>query len=236
MSISRRSARRSVRILGVASASAALALGVSSSAFACNISEFSAEATCDGSNGVITVTDQDASGTPATISVFLESNGADAKQVGDAQSVKGSKEGTKVTFSEDWAPNATYRVRVKVDSGNIHIDRDITPNLTTPSTACKSDESSSPSPSESATPSPSESASTPAESDSPTPSASESSSTAPAGASDNAPSPAVGESNLAETGANSNTGLIAGVAGALVVVGGGAVWFGMRRRGANSGS
>ncbi|MGW7423756.1 LAETG motif-containing sortase-dependent surface protein [Streptomyces sp. NPDC054813] len=236
VSISRRSARRSVRILGVASASAALALGVSSSAFACNISEFSAEATCDGSNGVITVTDQDASGTPATISVFLESNGADAKQVGDSQSVKGSKGGTKVTFSEDWAPNATYRVRVKVDSGSIHIDRDITPNLTTPSTACKSDESSSPSPSESATPAPSESASTPAESDSPTPSATESSSTAPASTSSNAPSPAVGESNLAETGANSNTGLIAGVAGALVVVGGGAVWFGMRRRGANSGS
>ncbi|MFF4316032.1 LAETG motif-containing sortase-dependent surface protein [Streptomyces sp. NPDC001507] len=236
VSISRRSARRSVRILGVASASAALALGVSSSAFACNISEFSAEATCDGSNGVITVTDQDASGTPATITVFLESNGADAKQVGDAQTVKGSKAGKKVTFSEDWAPNATYRVRVKVDSGNIHIDTDITPNLTTPSTACKSDESASPSPSDSATPSPSASETTPAESDSPTPSATESSSTAPATTSDNAPSPAVGESNLAETGANSNTGLIAGIAAALVVVGGGAVWFGMRRRGAHSGS
>ncbi|MGW7545532.1 LAETG motif-containing sortase-dependent surface protein [Streptomyces sp. NPDC054770] len=234
VSISRRSARSSVRILGVASASAALVLGFSSSALACNISEFSAEATCDGSNGVITVTDQDASGTPATITVFLESNGGDAKQVGEAQTMKGSKEGTKVTFAEDWAPNATYRVHVKVDSGKIQIDRDITPNLTTSSTACKSDESSSPSPSESASPSPSES--TPAESDSPTPSATESSSTAPASTSDNAPSPAVGESNLAETGANSNTGLIAGVAAALVAVGGGAVWFGMRRRGAHSGN
>ncbi|MGW1626437.1 LAETG motif-containing sortase-dependent surface protein [Streptomyces sp. NPDC002172] len=235
MSISRRSARRSVRILGVASASAALALGVSSSAFACNISEFSAEATCDGSNGVITVTDQDASGTPATITVFLESNGADAKQVGDAQTVKGSKAGKKITFSEDWAPDATYRVHVKVDSGKIQIDTDITPNLTTPSTACKSTESSSPSPSGSTTPSPSASETTPAESDSPTPSATDST-TAPAGTSDNAPSPAVGESNLAETGANSNTGLIAGIAAALVVVGGGAVWFGMRRRGAHSGN
>ncbi|MFF5142578.1 LAETG motif-containing sortase-dependent surface protein [Streptomyces sp. NPDC013157] len=235
MSISRRSARRSVRILGVASASAALALGVSSSAFACNISEFSAEATCDGSNGVITVTDQDASGTPATITVFLESNGADAKQVGDAQTVKGSKAGKKITFSEDWAPDATYRVHVKVDSGKIQIDTDITPSLTTPSTACKSTESSSPSPSGSTTPSPSASETTPAESDSPTPSATDST-TAPAGTSDNAPSPAVGESNLAETGANSNTGLIAGIAAALVVVGGGAVWFGMRRRGAHSGN
>ncbi|MEU9380740.1 LAETG motif-containing sortase-dependent surface protein [Streptomyces sp. NPDC048279] len=236
MSISRRSARRSVRILGVAAASAALTLGVSGSALACNISDFSAEATCDGTNGVINVKDIDASGTSATITVFLESNGADANQVGTAQTVKGSRAGTTVTFSEAWKPNAEYRVHVKVDSGKIQIDKDITPNLTTPSTACKSDESASPSPSDSATPAPSESASTPAESDSPTPSASESSSTAPAGASDNAPSPAVGESNLAETGANSNTGLIAGVAGALVVVGGGAVWFGMRRRGANSGS
>ncbi|MFD4504252.1 LAETG motif-containing sortase-dependent surface protein [Streptomyces sp. NPDC058457] len=234
MSISRRSARSSVRILGVASASAALVLGVSSTALACNISEFSAEATCDGSNGVITVTDQDATGTPATISVFLETNGADAKQVGDAKPIKGTKEGATVSFSEDWAPNAVYRIRVTTDNGKV--DADIKDNLTTPSTACKAAESTSPSPSESATPSPSESESTPAESDSPTPSATDSSSTAPASTSDNAPSPAVGESNLAETGANSNTGLIAGVAAALVAVGGGAVWFGMRRRGAHSGN
>ncbi|MER6271245.1 LAETG motif-containing sortase-dependent surface protein [Streptomyces sp900105755] len=236
VSISRRSARRSVRVLGVAAASAALALSASGSALACNISDFSAEATCDGSNGVINVKDIDASGTSATITVFLENNGADAKQVGEAQTVKGSKGGTTVSFSEDWKPNAEYRVHVVVDTKGIKIDRDITPNLTTSSTACKSDESASPSPSDSATPSPSASETTPAESDSPTPSATESSSTAPATTSDNAPSPAVGESNLAETGANSNTGLIAGIAAALVVVGGGAVWFGMRRRGAHSGS
>ncbi|MFG3292342.1 LAETG motif-containing sortase-dependent surface protein [Streptomyces sp. NPDC048179] len=224
-----------MRILGVAAASAALTLGVSGSALACNISDFSAEATCDGANGSIVVTDTDASGTSATITVFLENNGADAKQVGEAQTVKGSKSGTKVTFSEDWKPNAEYRVHVVVDTEKYKIDKDITPNLTTPSTACTTEESSSPSPSESATPSPSASESTPAESDSPSPSESESS-TAPAGTSSNAPSPAVGESNLAETGANSNTGLIAGIAAALVAVGGGAVWFGMRRRGAHSGS
>ena len=102
MSISRRSARRSVRILGVAAASAALTLGVSGSALACNISDFSAEATCDGTNGVINVKDIDASGTSATITVFLESNGADANQVGTAQTVKGSRAGTTVTFSEAW--------------------------------------------------------------------------------------------------------------------------------------
>ncbi|WP_405974231.1 LPXTG cell wall anchor domain-containing protein [Streptomyces sp. NBC_00988] len=223
--------RRSVRILGVASASAALALGFAGNALACNISEFSAEATCDGANGVITVTDKDASAAEATITVFLENNGSDAKQIGDAQTVKGSKEGVTITFAEDWQPNATYRVHVK--AGN-QVDKDITPNLTTPSKACATD-SPSPTPTE-ASPTPSATASTPAESDTPTPSATESSSTAPATTTDNAPSPAAGSSNLAETGANSNTGMIAGIAGALVVVGGGAVYFGMRRRGASNGS
>jgi LPXTG-motif cell wall-anchored protein len=222
--------RRSVRILGVASASAALALGFAGNALACNISEFSAEATCDGTNGVITVTDKDASATEATVTVFLENNGSDAKQVGEAQTVKGSKAGVTISFAEDWQPNATYRVHVKASN---KVDKDITPNLTTPSKACET-ESPSPSPSESS-PAPSESASTPAESDTPTPSASESSSTAPATTTDNAPSPAAGDSNLAETGANSNTGMIAGIAGAFVVVGGGAVYFGMRRRGATNG-
>ncbi|MFF4805766.1 LAETG motif-containing sortase-dependent surface protein [Streptomyces sp. NPDC001351] len=227
MSISRRTARRSVQILGVAAASSALALSAAGSALACNISEFSAEAKCDGSKGVITVTDQDASGTPATVTVFLENNGADVKTVG-SKDVTGSREGVTITFDENWSPNAEYRVRVQAgrDKDHLIVDKDITPNLTTPSEGCSKDESTPP-----ATPSPSASASTPAESPSPTPSASEST---PAGTSSNAPSPAAGDSNLAETGANSNTGLIAGIAGALVVVGGGAVFFGMRRRGANS--
>ncbi|MFF0224580.1 LAETG motif-containing sortase-dependent surface protein [Streptomyces sp. NPDC004629] len=231
MSITRRSARRSVRILGVASATVALALGVTNSALACNIREFSAEAKCDGTNGVIVVTDKDASGTPAVITVFLENNGADEKQVGEPQEIKGSRQGTTVSFTEDWKPNATYRIHVK--AGN-QVDEDIKPNLTTPSTACKTEDTPTPTPPE-ATPSPSESESTPAESQTPTPSASESTSTAPADTSSNAPSPAAGDSNLAETGANSNTGLIAGAAAAFVVIGGGAVFFGMRRRGANSG-
>ncbi|WP_327667317.1 MULTISPECIES: LAETG motif-containing sortase-dependent surface protein [unclassified Streptomyces] len=229
MSITRRTARRSVQILGVAAASSALALSAAGSALACNISEFSAEAKCDGSKGVVSVTDQDASGTPATVTVFLENNGADVQKVGE-QEVTGSREGTVVTFSEDWKPNAEYRVHVSAGRGDRKIvDKDITPNLTTPSEGCSKDESTPP-----ATPSPSESTTPPAEeSPTPTPSASEST-TAPAGTPSNAPSPAAGDSNLAETGANSNTGLIAGVAGALVVVGGGAVFFGMRRRGANS--
>ena len=224
MTISRRTARRSVQILGVAAASTALAVSAAGSALACNIRDFTAEASCNGSKGVITVTDKDASGTSATISVFLKGPAGNETPVGKSQTVKGSAAGTPVTFDEDWKPNATYRVHVTVDANGFQFDKDINPNLTTPAEGC-----SKGSPSPSASPS----ASTPPASASPTPSATGSSS-APAGTPSNAPSPAAGSSNLAVTGASSNPGLIAGVAGALVVVGGGAVFYGMRRRGASS--
>ncbi|MBJ7904635.1 LPXTG cell wall anchor domain-containing protein [Streptomyces sp. DSM 110735] len=232
MSISRRNARRSVRILGLASASAALVLGVSSQALACNIRDFSAEAVCTGDKGQIVVTDIDASKRTATVTVFLENNGADEKQVGEKQ-VTGAREGAKVSFDEDWQANATYRIHVKVPG---LVDEDIKDNLKTPANACKKEDSPAPSDSasESAKPSPSETK--PAEeSASPSDSASESAAAPASDVPSNAPSAAIGDSNLAETGANSNTGLIAGVAGALVVVGGGAVYFGMRRRGAKNG-
>ncbi|MEV0176910.1 LAETG motif-containing sortase-dependent surface protein [Streptomyces sp. NPDC050803] len=216
-----------MRALGVASASAALALGVAGNAVACNINEFSAEAKCDGDNGVITVTDVDPTGVPAVVTVYLQNNGADLKKIGE-QTVKGSREGVTITFAENWKPNAEYRIHVK--AGN-QVDEDIKPNLTTPSTACKKEET----PPASDTPTPTPSASTPAEeTPSPTPTPSENESTTPADTPSNAPSAAAGDSNLAETGANSNTGLIAGIAVALVAVGGGAVFFGLRRRGANS--
>jgi len=224
--ISRRTARVS-RFLGVAAASTAIVLGASGNALACNINEFSAEAKCDGTQGVITVTDVDKSGVEATVSVYLQSNGADAKKVGE-QTVKGSKEGTTITFEEDWAPNAEYRIHV--EALPYIKGADIKPNLTTPATACKTEDTPTPTP----TPTPSDSASTPAEeSPAPTPSASEGT-TAPATVESNAPSAAAGDSNLAETGANSNTGLIAGIAIALVAIGGGAVFFGLRRRGAGT--
>ncbi|WP_030611765.1 LAETG motif-containing sortase-dependent surface protein [Streptomyces fulvoviolaceus] len=223
MPISRRTAG-AARILGVAAASAALALGAAGNALACNINDFSAEAKCDGTQGVITVTDVDASGKTATVSVFLENNGADERKVGE-QEVKGSREGTTITFEEAWQPNAEYRIHVT--AGNL-VDEDVSPNLITPATACKTEDSPTPTPSasESTTP-PAEESPTPTA----TPSASESSSTEPATAESNAPTPAAGDSNLAETGANSNTGLIAGIAVALVAIGGGAVFFGLRRRG-----
>jgi hypothetical protein len=234
VSISRRTAR-SVRILGVVSASAALALGAAGNALACSIGDFSATAKCDGGKGAIVVTDVDRSGTSAHISLFLENNGVE-KLVGE-QDVRGSARGASVTFAEDWQPGATYRIHVK--AGGTLVDEDIKPNLTTPATACASATPSTPaSPSQSATPTPTPSDAASASSPAtpvPTPSAAQSSTAAAAAPASNAPSAAAGQSNLAETGADSHTGLIAGIAAALVVVGGGAVFFGLRRRGADSG-
>ncbi|CAL9599851.1 LAETG motif-containing sortase-dependent surface protein [Streptomyces sp. enrichment culture] len=229
-SISRTASRRGVRALGVVAASAALALSASGNALACNINEFSAAAKCDGDNGVITVTDVDPAGIPATVTVSLKSTG---EQVGQ-ETVKGSKEGTTVTFAVDWKPNTEYRVHVKADK---YVDEYIKPDLTTPSTPCKTEDTPAPTPSESSS-TPSDETESPApEPSTSAPAPSQPESTAPAAVpADNAPSPAAGDSNLAETGANSNTGMIAGIAAALVVVGGGAVFFGMRRRGAKSGS
>ncbi|KFG73433.1 LAETG motif-containing sortase-dependent surface protein [Streptomyces mutabilis] len=232
--ISRTASRRSVRALGVASASVALAIGAAGNALACDISEFSAAAECVGGKGVITVTDVDPAGIPATVTVYLQNNGADAKKVGE-QVVKGSREGTTISFTEDWQPNAEYRIHVKADK---YVDEDIKPNLVTPATACRPDGTPSPSPSASSstpTDTPSDGTETPAPAPSTSaPAPAQSESTAPAAVPSNAPSPAAGESNLAETGANSNTGVIAGIAAALVLIGGGAVFYGLRRRGASS--
>lgn len=238
----RRTVARTVRALGVVSASAALTVGLAGSAAACDIKDFSAEAKCVGDNGVITVTDVDPAGVPATVTVFLENNGADERKVGE-QVVKGSRKGVTITFEEDWKPDAEYRVHVKAAP---YVDEDIRPNLTTPAAACKGEEGSqAPETPDAEEPTPSASASTPVEDSegpeepgtpNPSESASESEGAAPADTSDNAPSPAVGDSNLAETGADSNTALIAGVAVALVAVGGGAVFLGMRRRGTSKDS
>ncbi|MER6122976.1 LAETG motif-containing sortase-dependent surface protein [Streptomyces sp. NPDC001795] len=225
MSISSRTSR-SVRILGVASATAALALGVAGNAFACSIKDFSAAASCANGKGVITVTDTDASGKEATVSVYLESNGADAKHVGD-KTVTGTKAGAIVTFSEDWAPGAQYRVHINANKGQVNDDISL---LMTPSKACATSETTPPA---SGTPTPSAPATPPSSATpSDTPSAS-AGTTAPATTGDNSPSPAAGTSNLAETGASSSTPMIAGIAGGLVVIGGAAVFFGMRRRGAS---
>ncbi|WP_353944981.1 LAETG motif-containing sortase-dependent surface protein [Streptomyces sp. HUAS MG91] len=217
-SLSSRISGRAGRIAGVACAATVLAVGAAGTASACNISEFTAAASCTGDKGVITVTDKDSSGTPATVTVYLQSNGSE-KEIG-SQVVKGTGEGATITFEENWAPNATYRIHVKTDKYNV--DEDIKGGVTTPATACATEK---PTPPASTPPASSPAPSKPAESAKP--SASTSTSAAPAPA--NSASPA-GDSNLAETGASSNTGLFAGIAAALVVAGGGVV-FALRKRG-----
>ncbi|MER5374521.1 LAETG motif-containing sortase-dependent surface protein [Streptomyces sp. NPDC002553] len=256
MSPSRRTAARSVRMLGVTAASAAFVLGASGSALAGDIADFSASAACDGAKGVITVTDKDKTATPAVVTVFLQNNNADLRQVGVAQTVIGSAKGATVTFAEEWEPGAVYRVHITAVDADLNAD--IEPNLTTPAKGCKSDNPNKPDkpekpgkPSASSTPTtptapaatpsstPSGTASGAATSGAPAPSPSADDSSAPADtgsgpASSNAPSPGLGESNLAETGSGAPTGAIVGVAAALLALGGGAVFYGMRRRGADN--
>ncbi|MEV8034125.1 LAETG motif-containing sortase-dependent surface protein [Streptomyces sp. NPDC086182] len=216
-----------MRILGVASASAALALGVAGNALACSIGDFEAVASCDGAKAVVTVSDTDHSANKATITVFVKSPGGEDKQVGsgDVTGQKDGKASVAITLTEDWVPGGTYRAHIDVPT-RVNADTDV---KSVPSEAC-APKSESPSPS--ASPKPSEAPSSEAPSNSAGPSDSESSA-APATPGDNQPSAAAGESNLAETGANSNTPMIAGIAAAFVIVGGGAVFFGMRRRGAS---
>lgn len=220
-----------MRYLGVAAASTALVLGVAGNAAACSIRDFSAKAACVDGKGVIEVTDVDPTGVTAEITVFLTSNGGDERRVGKETIKDSTAKGVTVTFEEDWEPNAEYRVHVEAKG---YVDEDIKPNLKTPSEACaESDEppaSGNPEPSEepSEEPSkPSDDASTPADDGAvPAPSPGEDSD-------GNVPSPA-GKSNLADTGADSNTPVIAGVAAAFLAVGGGAMYYGMRRRGAST--
>ncbi|WP_306318700.1 MULTISPECIES: LAETG motif-containing sortase-dependent surface protein [unclassified Streptomyces] len=217
MSVAPRISPRLARFALTTGAAAALTLGVAGQALACNISEFSAEATCSGEQGVITVTDKDPSGTKATVSVFLSTDGSE-KLIG-TQDVTGTREGAVVTFKENWQPNATYRVHVK--AGN-QVDEDIKPNVTAPGKACAPEK---PAPSTTPPkPAPSTTAPKPAE---PAPNKTTPAAAAPAPS--NSASPA-GSSDLAETGSSSNTPVIAGIAGALVIAGG-AMVFALRRRG-----
>ncbi|UUU25215.1 LAETG motif-containing sortase-dependent surface protein [Streptomyces sp. DSM 40750] len=226
MSISPRIAR-TVRCLGVASASAALVLGVTGNALACDIKDFSAVAECDGDKGVIRVTDVDPLGVKAEVTVYLENNGADLRKVGTRVIENSTAEGVTVTFEEDWKANAEYRIHVTAEK---YVDEDL-PILVAPAERCKKADTppaASKSPEEPAEDEPSEVTKTP--------STSESKNSAPVTTGDednNIPSPE-GDSNLAETGSDSNTGTVAGIAAALVALGAGAVYYSMRRRGAST--
>nr|WP_202499735.1 LAETG motif-containing sortase-dependent surface protein [Streptomyces sp. SID5476] len=219
---------------------------------ACSIKDFSAVAECDGDKGVIRVTDVDPLGVEAEVTVYLENNGADLRQVGSRTITDSTADGVTITFEEDWEPKAEYRIHVTAEN---YVDDDIKPNLIAPAKACGTKTDTPPAASKGPEkPSdgkgkgedkgngkgkgedePSETRT------SPTPSASEG--TTPVGSNDNnAPSPegdsslteTGGDSNLAETGSDPNTGPIAGAAAALVALGAGAVYYSMRRRGAST--
>ncbi|WP_405450653.1 hypothetical protein OG399_34750 [Streptomyces achromogenes] len=220
MSLTRRSVRRSGKLLGAAAGSAALILGPAGSALASAIDDFSAAVTCDGGKGAIVVTGTDPSATDAVVSVFAQGAAGVETKIGE-QPVTGSGQGVRAVFPADWQPGTAYRVHV---TAGHRVDQDIRPGLVTPSIPCAAG-SGSPLPTArtTLTASPTPAAPVPA---SPTPATS-----ASTGVSGNGPSPAADDSDLAETGASSRTPLIAGLAAALIVAGAGAVWFGMRRRG-----
>jgi LPXTG-motif cell wall-anchored protein len=207
-----------VRSIGVVSAAAALALGVGGTAFACSITEFTANVSCDTAthSADIKVTDSDTSHTSADVTVF----------VGDQKVGEGSfdtpQPGATIDIAVPWQADTTYRVHVKTDKYNV--DSDVTNgDLTTSGKTCAAPTTTPP-----ATTPPT---SAPTTAPPATPTATPSSTTsAPAVADTNAPSPAAGGGqDLAETGGGSNTGMIAGIAAVLVAVGGGAV-FALRRR------
>lgn len=202
-----------VRSVGVASAAVAIALGVAGTASACTISEFTSSISCDqpSGKGVITVLDKDISQSKVTITVLSGDNTIATK----ADVVGNGDTGTPVTFPGiDWTQGATYTVHVtRVSRGQEVIVGD--EKVTVPNEACAAPTKAAPT---KAAPAPAKNNPTPA------------SSSVAAVADTASPSPS---GTLAETGGGSNTGMIAGLAGALVVVGGGAVFM-LRRRTASA--
>ncbi|MGW2049254.1 LAETG motif-containing sortase-dependent surface protein [Streptomyces sp. NPDC001858] len=243
-----RSSRAAVaaRVIGTLAASAALAVGAADTALACTIGDFSAAAVCDaGGNGVIRVTDKDASGTPATVSLYLQlDQPINNQRLVDTKTIAHpTAQGVTVDLNPlTWHAGATFRVHVK--AGDL-VDDDIQPlvvvqdaNCSSASTSASTSGSPSASTSASTSGSPSDGPSASASafasvsvsaSASGSPSGQASAPSAQASAPGSVPSALGGSGRLAETGAGSGTSVIAGVAGALVVVGGGIV-LALRRR------
>jgi LPXTG-motif cell wall-anchored protein len=246
VSINRRTAI-AVRSIGVASAAAALALGVAGNAFACSITEFTPSAGCEDNHGVISVLDKDGSGTAVDITVLQGQTPVGTPLLG----VKGSKRGVTFTIPVDWTPNTEYTVHVVKSGSHQEVG---TKKVTTPGEACTPPEqggttgttgettnggttgttTNGGTTGETTTGGTTGETTTGGTTGETTTGGTTGGdkTTAPAAPVDdtNAPKPAAGgQSNLAETGGGSNTGMIAGIAAALVVAGGGTVFF-MRRR------
>ncbi|MET8165188.1 LAETG motif-containing sortase-dependent surface protein [Streptomyces sp. NPDC005329] len=230
-------AARAARVMGTLAASAVLAIGAAHTALACSIADFSAAAVCDADgHGVIQVTDKDASGTPATVSLYLQLNQPiNNQRLVDTQKIEHpTAQGVTVDLNpQTWHAGVTFRVHV--EAGDL-VDDDIQPLVVIQDETCaaagpsaSSSGSSSASSEASASPSDRPSTSSPSSSSS-SPSSSASSSAQPTPArGGGAPSAAGGGTALAETGGSSRTPVIGGVAAALVLAGGGIV-LGLRRR------
>ncbi|WP_053658098.1 LAETG motif-containing sortase-dependent surface protein [Streptomyces sp. MMG1121] len=216
---------RAARVIGTSAAAAALSVAAAQTALACSIGDFSAAPACDSAGKpVIRVTDKDGSGTPATVTLLVQLNTPGQQRNTDTQKIDHpTAQGVGVDLHPlDWYAGETFVVHVKAGD---RVDEDLQPAVVVPDDfTCEP--AGSPSPSVSATPS-----AHPSSTPSAVPSPAASGSAAPTPAASSAPSPAGGGTRLAETGASSDTPVLAGAAVALVVVGGGLV-VALRRRSA----
>ncbi|MET9964395.1 LAETG motif-containing sortase-dependent surface protein [Streptomyces sp. NPDC006356] len=226
MSLSRHTAR-AARVIGTSAAAVALTVGAAHAALACSIGDFSAAAVCDaGGHGVIRVTDKDASGTPATVSLYVQLNTPGQERLVDTKTIEHpTAQGSTVDLVPlDWYAGETFRIHVK--AGN-QVDDDIQPQVVVPDEACAPSGSTSAPATPSGRPSPTSSTASPTE-----PNPAQSGSAAPVPHESSAALPAGSGANLAETGANTGTTVIAGAAATLVVAGSGIV-LALRRRAAH---
>lgn len=237
MSISRRTTV-AVRTLGVAAAASALSLGFAGSAFACSIHDFSGSAACDSSNGTATITVTDDDSTGHTADLQLSYGGT---QIGGTKTVVGNAQtpGQAVFTDVPWETSGSWTVTVSVSGVRLGGSTIQVPTSgaacaapTTSAPATPPTASSSASAPTSAAPSASASAASSGTASAPP---APSSSAAAGGSASAAPVSAASASPtgpaLAETGGGNDSGLIAGIAGALVIAGGGVV-FALRRRSA----
>lgn len=222
VSISRRTSTL-VRTLGVASAAAALTVGVAGSAFACNIGDFKATVSCDKSDYTATVQVKDIDRSYALLT--LQKNGQD---VVPTQTVGISGDGGRshtATFNNiPWNDVTEYSVHIVVTgqldsnlafpAGQGDCSKPTTPPTTKPPTTPPTTPPTKP---------PTSAPSTAPATTPPT-----TATTVDATASPSPTGPV-----LATTGGGSDTGMIAGIAGAFVVVGAGAVFM-LRRRSSGS--
>jgi LPXTG-motif cell wall-anchored protein len=211
------------------------------SAFACNISDFSlvsTSASCNADTGTadIQVTDKDSSGTHATVTIVDKTTNA---SVGTGKITRPQRKGGEtITISVPWQKNHEWAVQIDAPKGGVHDTLKETVTSNGDDCGKPSDTPTTPAPTETAPATGGDTDTKPTEA----PAAPSSPAAAPSEASQvdaanspsaaaAAPSSTVDSAALAETGGGSNTGMIAGLAAALVVIGGGFL-FAQRRRSA----